>query len=81
MEYLLDYNIGKLYEFISKRKYATYCVIMDVKKKSVARCTKCSLQHNVLFLAHVVVHHTHSLLQIEILVTQGKLIQECTPLS
>ena len=32
MEYLLDYKIGKLHEFISKKKYATYCVIMDVKK-------------------------------------------------
>jgi len=57
------------------------CVIMDVRKKSVKRSTKHSLRHSVLSLTHVVVRHTHSLLQIEILVTRGKLIQECTPLS
>lgn len=81
MEYLLDYKIGKLHEFISKKKYAMYCLIMDVENKCVARGAKCSLWHSVLSLAHVVVRHTHSLSQIEILVMQGKLIQECTPLS
>jgi len=79
MEYLLDYKVRKLHEFISKRKYATYCVIMGIKKTSVAGGTKCTLRHSILFLAHVVVRHTHSLSQTEILVTQSKLIHECTP--
>jgi len=57
MEYLLDYKIVIVHEFVSKRKYAAYCVIMDVRETSVARGTKCSLRYSVLSLAHVVVRH------------------------